>query len=319
MASHAEEFFRQITTAPDPFAFLQGLTTSNPPTYESEWLEFKCHGGDDSLKENWGKSLSAFGNVGGGVMIWGIEAKKNQQTGVDAACRVKLVTDTSQCRSRLMELLRDATDPPILGVDIKEYQDPAKAPEGFVVCYIPESTQKPVRSDLPPRGIYWMRVGESTKVMPLPFLRSLFYPQVRARLRVTLQFEQAQDGPELSRPEGQFRFLIHNEGPATAHDVVVDLMGDTSYPFKTCHAMNDRRLVGGLNSTASIERLHPGMTSIAFDGYMPDVKSIVQPLRFKLTLYARDRDAEKLLITANYYDLRRMTRTIEAQVVRPED
>jgi len=52
---------------------------------------------------------------------WGVDARKDQATGVDAACGLSLVKNLPTFKSRLNELHHQATEPPVLGVEIEAY------------------------------------------------------------------------------------------------------------------------------------------------------------------------------------------------------
>ena len=76
--SLARSFYQRFLASADRIAFLEGLVNSSPPTFETEWLEFKMYPREDKdqkneqkIKEFWCINLSAFGNTQGGVLIWG--------------------------------------------------------------------------------------------------------------------------------------------------------------------------------------------------------------------------------------------------------
>ena len=114
--SSARRFFDRIMNAPDPAAFIRGLTTSEPATREEEWLDFKVAGIDKDAKRNWSRALSGFANTEGGVIVWGVIAKKDSDD-VDAANGIEMVVKPESFASRLMELHHSATDPPVAGVE----------------------------------------------------------------------------------------------------------------------------------------------------------------------------------------------------------
>ena len=145
-----QDWFSELKKRPDAdrHAYLAGLVKSTPPTYEADWLDFKV--GDDPVipdkkrlaedqKKVWSKVLSAFANCGGGVLVWGIKAEKDKVTGIDAANDCCPVPDVHQFVSRLQELHRQATEPPVLNVDYLAVPKSATDSSGFVACLIPES------------------------------------------------------------------------------------------------------------------------------------------------------------------------------------
>jgi hypothetical protein len=88
--SLAEELFEKIKGHTDPVAFLKAMADpASPPTFESDYLDFKARPEPDpknaKLKEIWYEALSGFANSGGGVLVWGIDARKDPATGIDVS------------------------------------------------------------------------------------------------------------------------------------------------------------------------------------------------------------------------------------------
>jgi hypothetical protein len=213
--SLAQSFFDEIRNAPDKMAFLSALVDPTQPRFEEEWLEFKQAPDINSndVQQNWSKALFGFANTGGGVLIWGIEAKKDPTTGVDCASAVALIDNPAALKSRLMRLHHQATDPPALGVIVEQYAD--SAGKGFVVCFVPESSFKPHRAEQDGKKQFYLRAGDDFVVMPVPVLRSMFFPRTKPNLRVEVRFVDRND--EHSNITWIFR--VHNNGTATARDV----------------------------------------------------------------------------------------------------
>jgi len=98
------------------------------------------------MKEIWSEAIAGFANTQGGVLIWGVDARKDAKTGIDAVCGLSLVKSPSAFKSRLIELYRQATEPPVLGVQIEAYEISGTPNEGFVVCFVPAQAVKVVAS-----------------------------------------------------------------------------------------------------------------------------------------------------------------------------
>jgi hypothetical protein len=116
--SVAREFYLKITRDPDPSAAIKQLVGATPPEFETEWRDFKGAERitDHDIKKTWSEALAGFANTQGGVLVWGVDARKDSVTGVDAACGLSPVTNPSAFKSRLNELHAQATEPPVLGV-----------------------------------------------------------------------------------------------------------------------------------------------------------------------------------------------------------
>jgi hypothetical protein len=234
VATAAGQFFEEFKAndIPGREAFLRKLFDAADPRFETESLDFKgCQWIDAStgnveylapnkVKELWSKALSAFANTGGGVLVWGIEARNDQATKVDAASDFARVKDPLAHKSRLWQLHHEATDPPVLGVEIEHWEDPARVGEGVVVCHIPESPHRPHRAEFVTNKPYYIRVGDDFVISPVSILRHLFFPYAAAvfRVDVVYLYRFAPDPPTY---ELTYELQLSNSGTATAVDSVV--------------------------------------------------------------------------------------------------
>jgi hypothetical protein len=230
MPSQAEMLFESIFAANDPGAIIRSWSHASPPTFEEEWLDFKVGTAgppasprpleEKFIKETWSKTLSGFGNTGGGVLVWGVDCRKmpspiDSTNEIDAAGDLRPVPDPLALKSRLLELLLGATDPGVGGVQVREIIAPGG---GFVVCHVPEGRAKPYRADLVAGKPYYQRVGQSFEIIPTSLLRSLFYPHASARLAIMVDYQFNKDP---SNPMTTYETSVENRGTASAHDVVV--------------------------------------------------------------------------------------------------
>lgn len=116
--------------------------------FENNWLECKqkSHanktGLDESDKSNFAKALSGFANTSGGVVIFGLDARKVD--GVDIIQSIRPVknlrsfeSDLRECESRVVERI-------VLGVEYRIIETAEN--EGLLAVYIPESAHLPHRS-----------------------------------------------------------------------------------------------------------------------------------------------------------------------------
>jgi hypothetical protein len=255
--SRALEFFEQVKTAGP--SFLKKLIDSDPPTFETDWLDFK--GGErldeKNVKKIWSEALSGFANTEGGVLVWGIDARKDPETGVDHATRLSLVKNPETFVSRLKELHSKSTDPPISGVDFWFSTDDTSPDSGFIVCYVPESKFKPIRAEAADRN-YYIRAGDSFHVPSVALLRSLFFPEYHSHLWPELSASYSNSGIGID-------VCIHNSGIATAKNVMVSIRSKPSLswdinPLGKWQFIGifqpEPRLISGLSSPLPV---HPGM------------------------------------------------------------
>ncbi len=229
--SNAEEYFKAITLESNLYGYFAALPLI--PEQETEWLE--CKGcvtvdrktklpvciSDNDVKTFWSEALSGFANTGGGVLIWGLDARKDA-TGIDCVQDIALHEDAEKLAERLKELLPHSVDPPVGGVQIKAARKP-NGKEGFVVCYIPEGKAKPHRGESANRN-YYIRIGTSFVIPPVSLLRNLFYPASSVHLVPCVLIE-------LSTDNVYFRFTFDNRGSLSAHEIFVVLEHEDSVPF----------------------------------------------------------------------------------------
>jgi hypothetical protein len=164
--SLARQFFEQFLAATDRVAFIRNLYDPADPVSETDWLDFKQQPSpnlkDPKWREMWVEALAGFANNAGGVLVWGIDARKDPATNVDAACGERPVDNPSGLKSRLTELQRQATDPPLANVEIEPVPLPADPGKGFVVCFIPEGPFKPYRTEDGRRSQFPLRVATTS-------------------------------------------------------------------------------------------------------------------------------------------------------------
>ena len=205
--SRALDFFQQVQRG--KVQFLKTLVASTPPTFDTDWLDFKGGAklGDADIKRIWSEALSGFANTEGGVLVWGIDARKHPDTGIDCASALSLVTTPSGFVSRLKELHSQSTDPPVSGVDFWFAEDDQIKDAGFVVCLVPESRYKPHRAESAGRN-YYIRAGDSFHIPSVSLLRNLFFPEYHSNLWPELK---ASYDTDIVRIDG----FIHNSGIAT--------------------------------------------------------------------------------------------------------
>lgn len=154
---------------------------------ENLFLDFKrvnnpnlTHSDD---KKNLAKALSGFSNSSGGLIVWGVDARKNAQ-GIDCACELKLIPTVKSFLSRLNELTGMAVSPLVDGVQHRVIE--AENDEGFVVTYIPESSSGPHMAKLA-EDRYYKRSGDSFYRLEHFDLEDMFGRRPRPNLEFNTQ------------------------------------------------------------------------------------------------------------------------------------
>jgi hypothetical protein len=110
------------------------------------------------------------------------------------------------------------------------------AKEGFVICLIPEGTNKPYRAELAGMAFY-LRVGRSLKPATGEEIRQLLNPT--AELVPSLTTVPKSD----QTPVLRFVFHLGNSGTRTAHDISFRILHRPDLHFGTMHGGHDRVVV----------------------------------------------------------------------------
>ncbi|HKZ79135.1 MAG TPA: ATP-binding protein [Anaerolineales bacterium] len=123
-------------------------------------LEFKTVSDNPFNKEdrkNFAKALSGFGNSAGGVVIWGIDARRNAE-GIDSASEKRPIRPLAKFISDLNSSTGEFVDPIVDGVRHKSI--PLTADAGFAASLIPESQSAPHMAKAG-EDRYYKRSGDS--------------------------------------------------------------------------------------------------------------------------------------------------------------
>jgi len=150
-------------------------------------LEFKSIR-DPNLKRrddrrNLAVALSGFSNSSGGIIVWGVEARKNDN-GVDCAFALCPIEGVSLLLSRLNELTGEATSPVLHKVQhrvIKVEDD-----KGYAITLVPESDSGPHMAKLG-ENRYYKRSGDSFYRMEHFDLEDMFGRRKRPKLDLSLR------------------------------------------------------------------------------------------------------------------------------------
>src|SRR5712664_714535 len=145
--SRAEDLFKRLQDG--KLAALEQLIEDREP--ESLFLDFKRSPDDgDGAKlasddnKNLSKAASGFGNSEGGVLIWGVDCRRDGITGNEVANKHPL-NDASGFRTKLEGAISRATLPPHQGIETLCIQESGSS-LGYVAVLIPKANIGPLRS-----------------------------------------------------------------------------------------------------------------------------------------------------------------------------
>lgn len=157
---------------------------------ESLFLDFKRSPQDGQSKnlalednKNLAKAISGFANSSGGVIVWGVDCRRDSSTGNEIAEKHPLV-DASGFNTKLQAAISRTTIPAHPGVQVLFFDEPGHSPSGYVVVYVPQSHIGPIRSVA--TNHYHIRTGSDFGVVPHDVLAGMFgrAPQPSADLNI---------------------------------------------------------------------------------------------------------------------------------------
>jgi len=159
---------------------------------ENLWLDFKRSADDGAGtklnirdRENLARAISGFGNSDGGVIVWGVDCRKDPITGADVPQNKVPISNPQRFVSWLENVVTSCTAPPHPSVEHVAIALPGSA-AGFVATFIASSIHAPHQCIQPTSDArYYMRVGANFGVVPHAVLSGLFgrRPQPRMALK----------------------------------------------------------------------------------------------------------------------------------------
>jgi len=218
----AEDLFARISTLGEQA--IDGFIVERQS--EELFLDFKRssdNGAGDRLsdrdRDNMAKAISGFANSEGGVIVWGVDCRPNQDLGDVPTAKVR-VQNPRRFKSWLENAVSGLTLPPHPGVRHTALDD-AQGKQGFVVTYIPKSHLAPHQCLRPPQ--YYMRAGSNFEPVPHGVLAGMFG---RAPQPVVFHMWSAPAAELDESGVARFRIglLLTNRSPAVARDVYVSVM-----------------------------------------------------------------------------------------------
>lgn len=159
-------------------------------------------------KRNLARALSGFSNSEGGLLIWGVDARKNSD-GIDCAKQLMEITELKQFISRLHELTGEAVSPLVNGVQHKSIE--AGNDTGYAVTLVPESDTGPHMAKFGDDR-YYKRSGDAFYRMEHFDLADMFGRRKRPLLRLTAKCEYDKRNPK----QVSILLGIRNDGRGSA-------------------------------------------------------------------------------------------------------
>jgi schlafen family protein len=207
------------------------------------------------------ENLSAFANSAGGLLVIGVEARKDAD-GVDAAVAVRPIKELSRLQTEVLHAVGELLLPRHDGVLVHPVPIPHDPDMGCLAIWVERSERRPHQSQAAKDRRYYKRAGDSTYVMEHYDIEDAFRRAVTPSLKLELE---TQSGSGMGGPFGSiqaynFVFSLRNDSPVTARFPYLHFVGLSSlhisrraaHPWKL-REQGDRLLFdGGANDV-----IHP--------------------------------------------------------------
>ncbi len=179
-------------------------------------LEFKTledPGFSRNDRRNLARALSGFGNSDGGLILWGIDARRTRR--VDAAIALRPIADLARASSEIQTLTGEAASPAVPGVDHKPIMDTGAA--GFIVTLVPASDGGPHMAKCG-EDRYYRRSGSTFRRMEHFEIEDMFGRRPRPCLSfyASISIYSTISGPQGQRFDVSIVVGIRNTGRGVA-------------------------------------------------------------------------------------------------------
>ncbi|WP_437965344.1 ATP-binding protein [Sorangium sp. So ce260] len=178
---NAESLFRKLD-----LAYVQQEMVGKE--FENNWLECKEkqkpeQGAlDQGDKSSFAKALSGFANTSGGVLIFGLEARKDKDE-VDMIIGLKPIKELRKFESALREMESRIVERVVVGVEYLRIT--TKEDEGLLAVYVPPSEYTPHRNQMDSK--FYLRAGGVFNSMPVSLIEDLFARRLRPELEFIIR------------------------------------------------------------------------------------------------------------------------------------
>lgn len=169
---------------------------------ESLFLDFKRSPNDGTARQlapednkNLSKAISGFANSSGGVVVWGVDCRRDNATGNEVANKYPLL-DAGGFNTKLQSAISRTTIPPHPGIQVASFDEPGRTPAGYVALLVPQSLIGPIRSVV--TNHYHIRTGSDFGIVSHDVLAGMFgrAPQPNVDLNIISHQTRLDSRPE---------------------------------------------------------------------------------------------------------------------------
>lgn len=208
-------------------------------TQETVTLDFKTkqdrtHGrfGKED-KAVFGKALSGFANSAGGILIWGVDARKADD-GVDCAQELSPIADIERFTSEAQTLVGQLLIPRHDGIQIVGIPSETVRGSGYLMVMVERSERRPHRSEAAGEKQYFKRAGDNTFAMEHYDIEDAFKRAGAPALRFVIDRSLGKPQTTVDLEQGltsstavsiYYDIFIFNVGTAVAKHIYVNVAG----------------------------------------------------------------------------------------------
>jgi hypothetical protein len=232
-------------------------------------------------KCNLAKSISGFANSSGGIIVWGVDARKNDH-GIDCASTKTEIAQIKLFLSRLNSLTGECVSPIVDGIRHKALELSSQA--GFAITLIPENDSGPYMAKLG-EDRYYKRSGDSFYRMEHFDLEDMFGRRQKPRLKVNLNVTPILNEPGIE----EITFSMENEGRAMA-----------KY-FGLTAEFQGAEIIQAYLGLQNLSLLNPGLAVVGYSNSSDAIHPNSIALRIGAVRYKRISPTEKLRIHVRHY------------------
>lgn len=193
---------------------------------ETLFLDFKtsANGGnsahlDNKDKATYAKAISGFGNSEGGVIVWGVDCRKDKG-GTDAVVGRNPIVNPRRFAAHLNDLTKGRTIPPHNQVE-NEFFEAGSEGKGYVISYIPKCDFSPLQTVN--RRDFYVRIGSSFEKASHAYLASQFGKRPQPVPTHTFTIFTAEPNRSNGSLTIQYAINIENNGAVLLRDAYLNV------------------------------------------------------------------------------------------------
>lgn len=209
------------------------------------------------------KALSAFSNSAGGVLVLGVDCRKNDE-GVDCASALEPLPNWKSALSAVSSAVGDLLQPKNDGIRIDGFASHRNQNAGYLIIDVPRSERRPHRSEAADQKQYFKRSGGASYVMEHVDIEDAFKRASVPELEVKPRWRRF----STSGWQAQFHleFWVDNVGEATAFFPSLELQIRANFtldwPNHVLGVHRERMPEGQMSYGNSEFVIHPGQTRL---------------------------------------------------------